>query len=98
MVPKSGSTSFQTPKAGGKVDKDHPTQVGRALKQLGIRHIAAYSRFFDVSSGLEEVFQGCGDEIDHGRESCGVTVATGSCPCGLEQAVEAFEAGVAVGG
>src|SRR5665811_685404 len=34
---------FQTPKAGGKVDKDNPTQVGRALKQLGIRHIAAYS-------------------------------------------------------
>ena len=55
-------------------------------------------RSFDVSSGLEEVFQRCGDEIDHGRESCGVTVATGSCPCGLEQAVEAFEAGVAVGG
>lgn len=38
-----GSHYFQTPKAGGKVDKDHPTQVGRALKQLGIRHIAAYS-------------------------------------------------------
>ena len=31
------------PKAGGKVDKDNPTQVGRALQQLGIELIAAYS-------------------------------------------------------
>jgi hypothetical protein len=29
--------------AGGKVDKTHLTQVGRACKQLGIEHIAAYS-------------------------------------------------------
>ena len=32
-----------TPEAGGKVDKSRPTEVGRALQQLGIRHIAAYS-------------------------------------------------------
>ena len=38
-----GSHYFHTPKAGGKVDKDNHTQVGRALKQLGIDHIAAYS-------------------------------------------------------
>jgi transposase len=38
-----GSHYFHTPKAGGKVAKDVPTQVGRALAQLGIRHIAAYS-------------------------------------------------------
>lgn len=38
-----GGHYFYTPKAGGKVDKDTPTQVGRALAQLGIRHIAAYS-------------------------------------------------------
>ena len=31
------------PKEGGKVAKGHLTQVGRALKQLGIKHIAAYS-------------------------------------------------------
>ncbi len=29
--------------AGGKVDRDNPTQVGRALAQLGIELIAAYS-------------------------------------------------------
>lgn len=37
-----GSHYFTTPAAGGKVAKE-PTQVGRALAQLGIRHIAAYS-------------------------------------------------------
>ena len=38
-----GSHYFTTPPAGGKVDKVNLTQVGRALKQLGIDHIAAYS-------------------------------------------------------
>ncbi len=34
---------WHTPEAGGKVDRDNPTQVGRALQQLGIELIAAYS-------------------------------------------------------
>jgi transposase len=38
-----GSHYFRTPEAGGKVDKGKLTQVGRALVQLGIEHIAAYS-------------------------------------------------------
>jgi transposase len=38
-----GSHYFHTPEAGGKVDRDQPTQVGRALAQLSIEHIAAYS-------------------------------------------------------
>jgi transposase len=38
-----GSHYFHTPKAGGKVAKDQPTQVGRALAQLGIEHIPSYS-------------------------------------------------------
>ncbi len=38
-----GSHYWHTPEAGGKVDKDNPTQVGRALQQLGIELIAAYS-------------------------------------------------------
>jgi len=38
-----GSHYFHTPAAGGKVSKTQLTQVGRALKQLGIGHIAAYS-------------------------------------------------------
>jgi hypothetical protein len=38
-----GSHYFFTPKAGEAVDKDRLTQVGRALAQLGIEHIPAYS-------------------------------------------------------
>lgn len=38
-----GSHYWHTPQAGGKVDKDNPTQFGRALKQLCIEQIAAYS-------------------------------------------------------
>jgi len=38
-----GSHYFYTPKAGEAVDKSRLTQVGRALKQLGIEHIPAYS-------------------------------------------------------
>ena len=35
--------AFYTPHAGGPIDRTHPTQVGRALAQLGIEHIGAYS-------------------------------------------------------
>lgn len=38
-----GSHYFLTPNAGEPVDKGRLTQVGRALLQLGIEHIAAYS-------------------------------------------------------
>lgn len=38
-----GSHYFETPAAGGRVSKTVLTQFGRALKQLGIEHIAAYS-------------------------------------------------------
>jgi transposase len=35
--------AFHTPQAGGPVDKQRLTQVGRALARLGIEHIGAYS-------------------------------------------------------
>lgn len=38
-----GSHYWNTPKAGGKVDKDNITQFGFAMKQLGIEMIPAYS-------------------------------------------------------
>lgn len=38
-----GSHFWLTPKAGGKVDPHRLTQVGRALRDLGIRMIPAYS-------------------------------------------------------
>src|SRR5271169_660951 len=38
-----GSHYFLTPQAGAAVDRQRLTQVGRALEQLGVEHIAAYS-------------------------------------------------------
>ena len=38
-----GSHYFLTPKAGGKIDSHRLTQVGRALAEFGIEHIASYS-------------------------------------------------------
>lgn len=38
-----GSHYWHTPQAGGKVDKQNPTQFGRGLDELGIERIAAYS-------------------------------------------------------
>jgi len=35
--------AFETTKAGEKVNKAHPTQVGQALARLGIEHIPSYS-------------------------------------------------------
>ena len=49
-----GSHYFVTPKAGGAVARDQPTQVGRALKQLGIEHIPSYSP--EARGRMERVF------------------------------------------
>lgn len=38
-----GSHYWHTPQAGGKVDKEHPTHFGQAMRHLGIDMIAAYS-------------------------------------------------------
>ena len=54
-----GSHYWHTPKAGGRVDRDKPTQFRRAMEELGIEMIAAYSpqargrseRFFGTLQG-----------------------------------------------
>jgi transposase len=38
-----GAHFWLTPKSGGKVDYEHPTQVGRAMKELGVHMIPSYS-------------------------------------------------------
>ena len=38
-----GSHYWFTPEAGGKVDRERPTQFGRAMRQLGVQMISAYS-------------------------------------------------------
>jgi hypothetical protein len=38
-----GAQYFRTAETAGRIDRDHLTQVGRALAQLGVEHIGAYS-------------------------------------------------------
>src|ERR1022692_2481797 len=38
-----GAHFWYTPKSGGKVDYERPTQVGRAMKELGVHMIPSYS-------------------------------------------------------
>ena len=38
-----GSHYWLTPEAGGKVDRERPTQFGRAMRRLGVEMIPAYS-------------------------------------------------------
>lgn len=56
-----GSHYFYTPEAGGKVDRSRLTQVGRALTQLGIEHIAAYSP--QARGRSERLFQTLQDRL-----------------------------------
>jgi transposase len=56
-----GSHYFLTPKAGGKVDRMQPTQVGRALAHLGVEHIAAYSP--EARGRSERMFQTLQDRL-----------------------------------
>lgn len=66
-----GSHYFTTMEAGGKVDKSRPTQVNRALKQLGIEHIAAYSP--EARGRSERMFGTLQDRLVNELKLAGVT-------------------------
>lgn len=66
-----GSHYFETPKAGGKVSKTVLTQVGRALQQLGIEHIAAYSP--EARGRSERLFRTLQDRLPKELRLAGVT-------------------------
>lgn len=66
-----GSHYFHTPKAGGKVDKSKLTQVGRALAQLGIEHIAAYSP--EARGRSERAFRTLQDRLPKELRLAGIT-------------------------
>jgi hypothetical protein len=59
-----GSHYFVTLKAGGAVDKSRLTQVGRALRQLGIEHIPAYSP--EARGRSERMFSTLQDRLAQG--------------------------------
>jgi hypothetical protein len=62
---------FFTPEAGGKVSKTTLTQVGRALSQLGIEHIAAYSP--QARGRSERVFHTLQDRLPKEFKLAGIT-------------------------
>lgn len=66
-----GSHYFHTPEAGGKVSKTQLTQVGRALKQLGIGHIAAYSP--QARGRCERAFRTLQDRLPKELQLAGIT-------------------------
>ena len=69
-----GSHYFFTPQAGGKVDKRVLTQVGRALAQLGIEHIAAYSP--EARGRCERAFRTLQDRLIKELALAGITDIT----------------------
>lgn len=66
-----GSHYFHTPKAGEPVSKKVQTQVGRALAQLGIRHIAAYSP--EARGRSERAFRTLQDRLPKELALAGIT-------------------------
>src|SRR5512132_2767546 len=62
---------FRTRKAGGTVSRTQPTQVGRALSQLGIEHIAAYSP--EARGRSERVFRTLQDRLPKELRLAGIT-------------------------
>jgi transposase len=66
-----GSHYFFTPKAGEAVDKERLTQVGRALKQLGIAHIPAYSP--EARGRSERMFGTLQDRLPKELKLAGIT-------------------------
>jgi transposase len=66
-----GSHYFFTPKAGEKVSKTIRTQVGRALAELGIEHIAAYSP--EARGRSERAFRTLQDRLPKELRLAGIT-------------------------
>ena len=66
-----GSHYWHTPVAGGKVDKRTPTQFGRAMAQLGIELIPAYSP--EARGRSERAFRTHQDRLGKELAAAGIT-------------------------
>lgn len=66
-----GSHYFHTATANGPVDKDRLTQVGRAVKHLGIEHIPAYSP--EARGRSERMFGTLQDRLIKELANAGIT-------------------------
>ena len=67
-----GSHYFRTTKAG-EIDRSHLTQVGRALEQLGVDHIGAYSP--QARGRSERAFQTLQDRLSKELRLAGIRTA-----------------------
>ena len=68
-----GSHYFHTPEAGGRVDRNQLTQVGRALAQLSVEHIPAYSP--QARGRSERMFLTLQDRLPKELALAGITTA-----------------------
>lgn len=89
-----GSHYFFTPKAGEKVSKSQLTQVGRALKQLGIEHIAAYSP--QARGRSERAFRTLQDRLPKEFKLAGITTVEAANRWLAETYIPAYNAAFAV--
>lgn len=71
-----GSHYWNTPQAGGKVDKIHLTQFGRAMRQLGIEMIPAYSP--EARGRSERMFRTHQDRLPKELAAKGITEMDGA--------------------
>jgi transposase len=89
-----GSHYFHTPKAGEKVSKSQLTQVGRALKQLGIEHIAAYSP--QARGRSERAFRTLQDRLSKELKLAGISSVAAANRWLAEIYIPAYNAAFAV--
>jgi transposase len=89
-----GSHYFHTPKAGEKVSKSQLTQVGRALKQLGIEHIAAYSP--QARGRSERAFRTLQDRLPKELKLAGIRSVAGANRWLAKTYIPAYNAAFAV--
>jgi len=85
-----GSHYFLTPRAGDKVDKRQPTQVGQALMRLGIRHIPSYSP--EGRGRMERVFGTLQQRLPPELRRAGVSTVEAANAYLRESFVPAFNA------
>ena len=89
-----GSHYFHTPKAGEAVSKTVRTQVGRALAQLGIRHIAAYSP--EARGRSERAFRTLQDRLPKELKLAGIKTLEAANQWIAESYLPAYTAAFAV--
>ena len=89
-----GSHYFHTPKAGEAVSRTVLTQVGRALGQLGIAHIAAYSP--EARGRSERAFRTLQDRLPKELRLAGITTVEAANRWIAESYIAAYNASFAV--